>query len=90
MQPRAAPAPAIPGGDRPEADAGGERLRGALIIPEMDAFLQSAWGPINRKYAGWAQLDMDLFMETYGHHLRCVPMVTTPSQGSDTRDGSGP
>ena len=47
-------------------------------IPEMDALLQRAWGPIGRKYADRPQPDVNLFMGAYGHHLRCVPKVTAP------------
>ena len=50
-------------------------------IPEMDALLQRVWGPIDRKYADQPEPDVDRFMEAYGHHLRCVPMVSAPLTG---------
>ena len=62
-----------PGGLLPQEDR-----TATTHIPEMDALLPRAWGPINRKYADRPQPDVDLFMEAYGHHLRCVPMLTAP------------
>ena len=49
--------------------------------PKMDELLQRASGPINRKYAAQPEPSVDVLMQAYGRHLRCVPMVSMPLTG---------
>ena len=52
---------------------------------EMESLLQDAWRPINRKYAEAAEPDPAEFLRRYGHHVRCVPMISGPLTGCRLR-----
>ena len=56
-------------------------------LAEMDALLQDAWRPINRKYALDPEPDPAAFLHRYGRHVQRVPMIALQLDGPRLRKG---
>ena len=50
-------------------------------LRQMDSLLHDACQPTNRKYVKAAELDPAEFFPRYGHHVRCVPVISRPLTG---------